>query len=164
MRAYWPLFDLQIGEWNEDGTLSVIDRIKNLVKLSNGEYIALEKLESVYKTVMGVSNVCIYGDSLRPKAVALVVPTESYLRQLAKDQQLDVANGSFESLCQDSQVRKSVLDQLLAQAKKSQLKPSEMIFDVYLCHEEWTSTNVSWFIEKGGGRAWVNRSLVFFFL
>jgi long-chain acyl-CoA synthetase len=137
------LFDLQIGEWNEDGTLSVIDRIKNLVKLSNGEYIALEKLESVYKTVMGVSNVCIYGDSLRPKAVALVVPTESYLRQLAKDQQLDVANGSFESLCQDSQVRKSVLDQLLAQAKKSQLKPSEMIFDVYLCHEEWTSTNVS---------------------
>jgi hypothetical protein len=39
-----------------------------------------------------------------------------------------------------------------------------MIFDVYLCHEEWTSTNVSWFIEKGGGRAWVNRSLVFFFL
>ncbi|KAI8089309.1 uncharacterized protein BX664DRAFT_332692 [Halteromyces radiatus] len=130
-----------VGEWNEDGTLSVIDRIKNLVKLSNGEYIALEKLESVYKTVMGVSNVCVYGDSLRPKPVALVVPVESQLRKLAKTQELEVANASFEDLCQNEQVRKLVLDQLLAQAKKAQLKPAELICNVYLCHEEWTSTN-----------------------
>ena len=26
-----------VGQWNEDGTLSVVDRIKNLVKLSGGE-------------------------------------------------------------------------------------------------------------------------------
>ena len=56
-----------IGQWESDGTLSLIDRIKNLVrlcvlhnhrwcrkaefkvKLQNGEYIALDKLESIYK-------------------------------------------------------------------------------------------------------------------
>lgn len=36
-----------VGQWNKDGTLSVIDRLKNLVKLAGGEYIALERLESV---------------------------------------------------------------------------------------------------------------------
>lgn len=34
-----------IGEWREDGALAIIDRKKNLVKLSGGEYIALERLE-----------------------------------------------------------------------------------------------------------------------
>ncbi|CAO3607308.1 unnamed protein product [Cunninghamella blakesleeana] len=134
-----------IGEWNEDGTLSVIDRIKNLVKLSNGEYIALEKLESVYKSVLGVSNVCVYGDSLSQKPVALVVPIEAKLRQLVKEQlqedQEKYASLSFEDLCKDNQVRKIVLQELINQAKKSNLKPAEIISNVYLCHEEWTSTN-----------------------
>jgi long-chain acyl-CoA synthetase len=36
-----------VGQWNKDGTLSVIDRKKNLVKLSGGEYIAIEKVSVV---------------------------------------------------------------------------------------------------------------------
>ena len=34
-----------IGQWNKDGTLSIIDRKKNLVKLAGGEYVAIERLE-----------------------------------------------------------------------------------------------------------------------
>jgi long-chain acyl-CoA synthetase len=33
-----------IGEWDHNGHLRVIDRKKNLVKTLNGEYIALEKV------------------------------------------------------------------------------------------------------------------------
>jgi len=35
-----------VGQWQPSGTLSIIDRIKNLVKTLNGEYIALEKVFS----------------------------------------------------------------------------------------------------------------------
>jgi long-chain acyl-CoA synthetase len=36
-----------IGEWDKNGHLKVIDRKKNLVKTLNGEYIALEKVSGL---------------------------------------------------------------------------------------------------------------------
>lgn len=37
-----------IGEMLPNGVVKIIDRKKNLIKLSQGEYIALEHLENVY--------------------------------------------------------------------------------------------------------------------
>lgn len=130
-----------IGEWNENGTLTIIDRKKNLVKLSNGEYIALEKLESIYKSCLYVQNICIYADSLLPRPVALVVPAEKALHTLAEENDED--KDDWEMLCKNAKVKKAVHVAMLKQAKDADLKPAEMLFDIYLCPEEWTSENVS---------------------
>ena len=52
-----------VGELFEDGTLRIIDRKKDLVKLQLGEYVSLGKVEAQLKTHPLVENICVYGDS-----------------------------------------------------------------------------------------------------
>lgn len=125
-----------IGEWTERGTLSIIDRLKNLVKLSNGEYIALEKLESCYKSCTLVENLCIYADSLYPKPVALMVSLEPVLRKFLAEKGIE--NEDWDALCESKEARKVILKVLQDQAKTSGLKGAEVIADVWICKDLWT--------------------------
>ncbi|KAI8825359.1 hypothetical protein BJ741DRAFT_556510 [Chytriomyces cf. hyalinus JEL632] len=134
-----------IGEWNSDGTLSIIDRKKNLVKLSNGEYIALEKLEANYKVSKYVHNICVHADSEKSYAVALIQPIEKEIRNLAaelnKNPGQDVDHLDYEELCTRKDIRAAVLASLKDVAKSIGLKPAEVVGQVFLTFEEWTPQN-----------------------
>ncbi|KAF1799260.1 hypothetical protein FB192DRAFT_1395759 [Mucor lusitanicus] len=125
-----------VGEWTERGTLSIIDRVKNLVKLSNGEYIALEKLESIYKSNTLVENMCVCAESLYPKPVGLLVPVEGPLRKFLAEH--GVENEDYAALCASKEARKVVLQAMQEQAKKSGLRGAEIIADVWICKDLWT--------------------------
>lgn len=48
-----------IGEMLPNGVIKIIDRKKNLIKLSQGEYVAIEHLEKVYCITPIVEDVSI---------------------------------------------------------------------------------------------------------
>ena len=53
--------------------LQLIDRKKNIFKLSQGEYIAPEKLEAAYKDIHPfIGEIFVYGDSLKSRLVAII--------------------------------------------------------------------------------------------
>ncbi|KAI1814298.1 acetyl-CoA synthetase-like protein [Poronia punctata] len=122
-----------IGEIDSVGHVKVIDRVKNLVKLQGGEYIALEKLEAIYRGSAYVNNLMIHGDSSQPRPIAVIAPNEKPLAELAKN--LDVEN---QDMHQDGRVRDAVLKDLVAVGKKAGLSGLEMISGVVIVDEEWT--------------------------
>ncbi|KZO91782.1 long-chain-fatty-acid-CoA-ligase [Calocera viscosa TUFC12733] len=125
-----------IGQWEKDGTMSIIDRKKNLVKLSGGEYIALEQLESIYKSCNLVNNICVYADPDASKPMAIVHPHESNLRHA-----LNTTQVSLPELCEDPKVIELVLKDLNAVGKKAGLKGMETLQAVVLTADEWTPEN-----------------------
>ncbi|KAI8865611.1 acetyl-CoA synthetase-like protein [Ramicandelaber brevisporus] len=134
-----------IGEWTEDGQLVIIDRKKNLVKLSNGEYIALEKLESTYKGSIYVNNICVYADSFRAKAVGVITPIESAVMKFVSQNPQhfggDASGVHYEDACVHPAVKAEVMASLADIAKRSKFVAAEILQDVHLTHEEWTPNN-----------------------
>lgn len=132
-----------IGEWDKNGHLKIIDRKKNLVKTLNGEYIALEKLESIYRSVPVVANICVYADAEQAKPIAIIVPAEPALKNLAA--QLGVEGDSVETLVHDKKLHSAVLKELQAQGRAGGLSGIEIIDGVVIVEDEWTPQNVSFF-------------------
>ncbi|KAF8547531.1 acetyl-CoA synthetase-like protein [Imleria badia] len=129
-----------VGQWNPDGTLSLIDRIENLVKLQGGEYIALERLEATYRSCNLVSNICVHASAEAKQPIAIIIPHEPNLRYvLAKQSLPDVdATASLLDLCHNEAVQELVLKECNLVGKKNDFKGMEMLEAVILTAEEWT--------------------------
>jgi long-chain acyl-CoA synthetase len=130
-----------VGEFNANGEVRIIDRKKNLVKTLAGEYIALEKLESIYRSTPIVANICVYAAEDRQKPVAIIVPTEPQLKKIAAAE--GVNGDHLEELVNDKKINRAVLKQLQQAGQKGGLAAFEMIEGVVLADEEWTPQNVS---------------------
>ncbi|KNE60598.1 hypothetical protein AMAG_05978 [Allomyces macrogynus ATCC 38327] len=86
-----------IGRLNPNGSISIVDRKKNLVKLAHGEYIALEKLESIYSGSKFVNRICVYADSHRYFPIAIVSPVPGAIQAVARAH--GISYSSWEQLC-----------------------------------------------------------------
>lgn len=125
-----------IGEILPDGTLKIIDRKKDLVKLQHGEYVALGRVESVLKACPLVDNAFVYGSSLHTYLVALVTPNYEKLHALARGLGKRDCN-TLKALCGDAEVCKAAEQSILEYACSTDLQKSEVPLKVKLCAEEW---------------------------
>jgi len=125
-----------IGEFDKEGNLRLIDRKKDLVKLNLGEYVSLGKVESQLKTHSLVENICVYGDSFKSHTVAIMVPIKNVLEKFAVE--LGKTEASYERLCQDQDVIKAVLKTLTVHGKRTNLEQFEIPTKIILLPDTWT--------------------------
>ncbi|KAH7971733.1 hypothetical protein HPB52_002390 [Rhipicephalus sanguineus] len=125
-----------VGEIFPDGTLKIIDRKKDLVKLQYGEYVSLGRVETILKTCPLVDNMFAYGSSLHTYLVAFVTPNYKQILRLGM-QHGKKENATLKELCEDGDVSKAAVDLILAFARASGLQKTEVPLKIKLCPEEW---------------------------
>jgi long-chain acyl-CoA synthetase len=142
-----------VGVWTTDGMLKIVDRLKNLVKLKGGEYVALESMEATYAQSVFVNGknggLMCYADGEMDRPVALVQVNDHELKKWAR------ANGvlfsSVEALCVDPAACKMVCADLNARGAGAlggnealaavSLLPGTAPSDSHGPHAPWTPEN-----------------------
>ncbi|RDX94133.1 Long chain acyl-CoA synthetase 2, partial [Mucuna pruriens] len=106
-----------IGEWQPNGAMKIIDRKKNIFKLSQGEYVAVENIENKYLQCPLITSIWVYGNSFESFLVAVVVPERKALEDWAVKYN---SPDDFKSLCENLKARKYILDELNSTGQKHQ--------------------------------------------
>src|SRR6185312_4354511 len=92
--------------------LVYVDRINNVVKLSQGEFVAISKLEALYSTSRYIDQIYVYGSSGQSFLLAVVVP--DYERIGTRD---------------EAEVHAAIAEQIRLLAKEAELNPYEIPHD-----------------------------------
>jgi long-chain acyl-CoA synthetase len=123
-----------IGIWNENGTLSIKDRLKNIFKLSQGEYVAAENLENKMGTSKYVARLWVYGDSYKPVLVGVAVVNVESIKAWARENNVPE---DMETLLVDKRVNELVLKDLEQAGKAAKLKGFEFVKAVHLVDKDF---------------------------
>lgn len=126
-----------IGQMTPSGTLKIIDRKKDLVKLQAGEYVSLGKVESILKLHPLVDNMCVFARSTENFCIAVVVPAHQALLRYAEES-ISKTGFTAEQLSVDQAVLDAIAKTMMTFGLDRGLQRFEIPRKFALVLEEWT--------------------------
>ncbi|CAF0704324.1 unnamed protein product [Brachionus calyciflorus] len=127
-----------IGVINQNGCLKIVDRIKNIFKLQQGEYIAPEKIESAYLACDFIAQIYVHGNSLKSNLVAVVVLNDAALIAWAKNKGLEY---NIKDLSRNPILKTDILATMENVANLKGLKGFEKVKDIFIHSEPFSIQN-----------------------
>ena len=121
--------------------IRIIDRVKNIFKLQQGEYVAPEKLENALVDSQYVEQIFIYGDSLKNYLVAVVVPDRQKVVEFLKTINIECNKDNCQEYFENEELKKEILKDMETLGKKVDFKGFEIVKKVYLSPEPFTVEN-----------------------
>lgn len=119
-----------IGKWNADGSLAIIDRRKNILSLATGEHVAVENVTSELVKSPFVTQLWVHVSPGESALVAVVVPNKLYIELQWAPKYGHPPNLEALVASPEGQLKQAVLADLQRQAKASKLPVHERVRNV----------------------------------
>jgi long-chain acyl-CoA synthetase len=115
------------------------------MKLAQGEYVALERIENILSAAPIIAQVFVYGHSLQSYLLAVVIPDPINLARIASRilgkeiPSTDIA--ALDDAVKDERVIKAILNILTEESAKSGLKGYEYVRRIHVSNEPFSMEN-----------------------
>ena len=120
----------------------IIDRVKNMFKLQQGEYVSPEKIENKLENCKYIEQIFIYGDSLQNYLVGILVPKSKDVIEFLKKKGIEnVSKENYKDYFEDEDLIKDILNEINDFSRHNDIKGFEIIKKVYLSKEAFTIDN-----------------------
>ncbi|KAK4692992.1 hypothetical protein P7C71_g4315, partial [Lecanoromycetidae sp. Uapishka_2] len=128
------------------GRFQIIDRRKNVLKLSQGEYISPERLENIYLSHLSyLAMAYVHGDSMQTFLVAIfAVQPDMFAPYASKILGRNIEatdSAALAAACGDVKVRKEVMKDLEKVGRKNKFAGYERVRNCYLMIDPFTIEN-----------------------
>merc|ERR1711957_483212 len=130
-----------IGALVPGNGLKIIDRVKNIFKLSQGEYVAPEKLEVPLIKCKYINQICITGESVEDHVIAIIVPKKNEVIEFLKSQDIQANHDNLKTHLDSAVLKKEILKELDTLARASGAKGFEVVKNVHFTLEEFSEDN-----------------------
>lgn len=110
-----------VGQVYPNGSIKIIDRAKNIFKLSQGEYIAPEKIENIFIQSKWIAQALIHGDSLQNYVLAILVVDPAACTQYAQENDMEYND----ELMEDATLRQMVYEDMIKLANENRFNGLE---------------------------------------
>lgn len=110
----------------------IIDRMRAMFKLSQGEYLSAEYIEQVLSNSPAIRQAYVCGNSTENFPIAVVVPDAAYFQEWATLHGLEDKAGDMPALCREPAVVELVRTEVRRVSKESKLKGYEFVKNVHL--------------------------------
>lgn len=135
-----------IAEIDSLGRVKIVDRVKNVLKLAQGEYISPERIENVYlANAPLIAQAYVHGDSTQAFLVSVFgVDPVAFSAFAGKVLGKKIGEGDLEAIkaaCRDPKVKREVVKVLDSIGKKNRFNAWERVRKVHLEVEPFTIEN-----------------------
>lgn len=132
-----------IGQFAADGSVQIVDRKKNLIKLKGGEYIAVENMEMIYGNCRFVDavagGICCYGDGDMDRPIAIMQLNKVVVMNWAKANNI---KGDYETITDSKDLYDVIMKEMEAEHKNGKLSRLEKLVSIaFITDDPWTPEN-----------------------